>query len=108
MASHWSRRRATRPLHLMSVQVQNLYSGDYHQLSDESSNTVQLRSAIPFQAFGLNHIARVTLPVVTDHPTGESGLSDMTVFDLVVFNRDWGRWGIGPVLLVPTNVRMQG
>jgi hypothetical protein len=87
---------------LMSVQIQDLYSGDYHNLTDESSNTVQLRAAIPFQAFGLNNIARVTLPVVTDHPSGESGLSDMTVFDLIVFNADWGRWGVGPVLLVPT------
>jgi hypothetical protein len=85
---------------LMSVQVQNLYSGDYHNLDDESSNTVQLRSAIPFQAFGLDHIARVTLPIVTDSPGG-SGVGDMTVFDLVAFNQPWGRWGAGAVLLVP-------
>jgi len=85
---------------LMSVQVQNLYSGDYHQLDDESSNTVQLRSAIPFQAFGLNNIARMTLPVVTDSPSG-SGVGDMTVFDLVAFDQAWGRWGAGAVMLVP-------
>jgi len=85
---------------LMSVQVQNLYSGDYHQLDDESSNTVQLRSAIPFQAFGLNNIARVTLPIVTDSPGG-SGVGDMTVFDLVAFDQSWGRWGVGAVMLLP-------
>lgn len=85
---------------LMSVQVQNLYSGDYHNLNDESSNTVQLRSAIPFQAFGLNHIARMTLPVVTDSPSG-SGVGDLTVFDLMAFDQPWGRWGAGAVMLVP-------
>jgi hypothetical protein len=85
---------------LMSVQIQDLYSGDYHNLADESSNTLQLRSAIPFQAFGLDNIARVTLPVVTDSPGG-SGVGDMTVFDLVVFNQSWGRWGAGAVMLVP-------
>lgn len=85
---------------LMSVQVQNLYSGDYHNLDDENSNTVQLRSAIPFQAFGIDNIARVTLPAVTDGPNG-SGVGDMTVFDLAAFNQSWGRWGAGPVLLVP-------
>jgi hypothetical protein len=85
---------------LMSVQVQNLYSGDYHNLNDESSNTVQLRSAIPFQAFSLNNIARVTLPVVTDSPSG-SGVGDMTVFDLVAFDQTWGRWGAGAVILLP-------
>jgi hypothetical protein len=24
------------------------------------------------------------------------------LFDLIVFNRSWGRWGLGPVMLVPT------
>ena len=86
----------------MSVQIQDVYAGAYHQLNNESSNTVLLRSALPFQAFGLNNIARVTLPVVTSGPSGKSGLSDMTVFDLIVFNADWGRWGAGPVMLLPT------
>ena len=85
---------------LMSMQVQNLYSGDYYNLDNESSNTVQLRSAIPFQAFGVDNIARVTLPVVTDGPNG-SGVGDLTVFGLATFNQSWGRWGVGPVLLVP-------
>jgi hypothetical protein len=85
---------------LMSVQIQDLYSGNYHNLDDESSNTVQLRAAIPFQAFGLNNIARVTLPIVTDSPSG-SGVGDMTVFDLVAFDQSWGRWGVGAVMLLP-------
>jgi hypothetical protein len=85
---------------LMSVQVQDLYSGDYHQLDDESSNTVLLRSAIPFQAFGLDNIARMTLPIVTGSPSG-SGVGDMTVFDLVAFDQPWGRWGAGAVMLLP-------
>jgi hypothetical protein len=85
---------------LMSLQVQNLYSDDFHNLEDENSNTVQLRSAIPFQAFGIDNIARVTLPAVTDSPSG-TGMGDMTVFDLAAFNQSWGRWGAGPVLLVP-------
>lgn len=79
---------------LMSVQIQNLYSGDYHKLSNENSNTVQLRSAIPFQAFGIDNIARVTLPAVTEGPNG-TGVGDMTVFDLAAFNQSWGRWGPG-------------
>jgi hypothetical protein len=85
---------------LMSVQAQNLYSGDYHQLDDESSNTVLLRSAIPFQAFGLDNIARMTWPIVTGSPSG-SGVGDMTVFDLVAFDQPWGRWGAGAVMLLP-------
>ena len=87
---------------LMSVQIQNIYTGDYHNLEDEDGNTILLRSAVPFKTGPLNHIARATLPVVTDSPSGKSGLSDLVLFDLIVFNESWGRWGVGPVLLFPT------
>jgi len=26
----------------------------------------------------------------------------MVLFDLIAFNRPWGRWGLGPVMLAPT------
>jgi len=87
---------------LMSVQVQDIYAGAYHRLDDESGNTILLRSAVPFRTGSLEHIARATLPVVTDSPSGESGLSDLVLFDLIKFEKSWGRWGIGPVLLAPT------
>jgi hypothetical protein len=29
-------------------------------------------------------------------------LSDLVLFDLIKFEKSWGRWGIGPVLLAPT------
>ncbi len=87
---------------LMSLQIQDIYTGSFHNLDNESGNTVLLRSAVPFQTGSLNHIARATLPIVTDSPSGESGLSDLVLFDLIVFNESWGRWGVGPVLLAPT------
>lgn len=76
---------------LMSVQIQNLYSGAYHNLSDGSGNTILLRSAVPFTTGNLNHIARGTLPVVTDSPSGENGLGDLVLFDLLAFDKSWGR-----------------
>jgi hypothetical protein len=87
---------------LLSVQIQDLFAGDYHLLDDESGNTILLRSAVPFQFRGVNNIARVTLPFVTDSPSGENGLGDMTLFDLIVSNAAWGRWGVGPVILIPS------
>jgi hypothetical protein len=87
---------------LMSVSVQDIYAGSYHQLDDESGNTLLLRSSVPFATGSLQHIARATLPIVTDSPSGESGLSDLVLFDLIKFEKAWGRWGIGPVLLAPT------
>ena len=87
---------------LMSVSVQETYAGAYHRLDDESGNTLLLRASVPFTTGSLEHIARVTLPIVTDTPSGDSGLSDLVLFDLIKFEKPWGRWGIGPVLLAPT------
>jgi len=95
-------RTITATASLMSVQIQNLFSGDYHNLENESGNSILLRSAIPFQTGSLKHIARVTIPYVTDSPSGDSGLGDMVLFDLIKFDKSWGRWGIGPVMLLPT------
>ena len=75
---------------LMSVSVQNIYAGAYHQLDDESGNTLLLRSSVPFTTGSLEHIARATLPIVTDSPSGESGLSDLVLFDLIMFDKSWG------------------
>jgi hypothetical protein len=85
---------------LMSVQIQDVFVGAYYNLDDQSGNTILLRSALPFEAFGHNHIARVTLPITTDGPNG-GGVGDMTLFDLVTFDASWGRWGAGAVMLVP-------
>jgi len=57
---------------------------------------------VPFTTGSLNHIARATIPYVTRSPSGETGLGNSVLFDLIVFNRSWGRWGIGPVVLFPT------
>lgn len=87
---------------LMSVQIQNLYSGSYHKLEREDSNTILLRPAVPFKTGDLNHIARATVPIVTGSPSGKTGLGDSVLFDLIVFNQSKGRWGVGPVMLLPT------
>jgi hypothetical protein len=86
----------------MAVQIQNIYVGDYRKLTGEDGNSVVLRPVVPFKTGDLNHIARATIPYVTRSPSGETGLGDSVLFDLVVFNRPWGRWGIGPVVLLPT------
>lgn len=87
---------------LMAIQLQNVYAGTYHNASGATGNTVLFRPVIPFKTGDLNHIARATVPYVTDSPSGKTGLGDSVLFDLIVFNRSWGRWGIGPVVLLPT------
>jgi len=93
---------------LMSVQIADWYNADIRGVPGEDANTVVLRPVIPFQAAGLNNILRVTVPFITKNPALDTGLSDITVFDLVVFNESWGRWGVGPVALLPTGGSSRG
>jgi len=92
---------------LMSFQLQDFYSPTLWN-SDESANVLQFRSAVPFTAFGYDNIARLTVPFVTRSASGESGVSDTTIFNLTAFNRDWGRFGVGLVGLIPTGERGLG
>lgn len=86
---------------LMSFQFYDWYTPTYHG-TDDSSNQLVFRAAIPFDMLGLPNIFRVTLPYVTSSPTGESGLGDTQVFNLTVFGAPWGRWGAGISGSVPT------
>ncbi|KAE9629935.1 hypothetical protein [Parasedimentitalea maritima] len=86
---------------LMSFQLQNFYTSNIHN-SAASSNSVQFRAAVPFRLWSLNHIFRATLPYATETAAGRSGFGDITVFDLVTFDRTWGRFGVGGVALLPT------
>jgi len=76
---------------LMSFQINDWYTAKFHGLDDETANQLVFRAVIPFSTGGFDHIFRATVPFITDHPVADSGLSDSTIFDLVVFDEDWGR-----------------
>jgi len=92
---------------LMSLQIADWYNFKYHN-SDTDDNAIVLRAAYPFKIGEQKHIMRVTMPFVTDSPVLANGLSDTTIFDLMVFDASWGRWGVGAVALLPTGGSMRG
>jgi hypothetical protein len=93
--------QATDPTaQLMSFQLNDWYTADYHGL-DDTANQIVFRAAIPFDLGSTKHIFRVTQPYATSGPNG-SGLVDTTIFDLVVFDQSWGRWGVGVAGTLPT------
>lgn len=87
---------------LLSLQVQNQFVDGYHLLNDATGDTLLFRAALPFKTGCLSHIARLSAPIDFDSPSQASGLGDSTLFDLIVFNKSWGRWGVGPVVQLPT------
>ena len=86
---------------LMSFQLNDWYTASLHDAGG-TINQVVFRSAIPFDAFGRPNIFRITVPVFTNTPSGRTGLGDITVFDLAVWNESWGRWGVGVSGSLPT------
>ncbi len=87
---------------LMAVQIIDGYTADYyHSLEGESANNILLRAAYPYKWGEYNHIARVSQPINTSTPTGDTGLEDMTLFDMTVFPASWGRFGLGIVGGIP-------
>jgi hypothetical protein len=93
--------KATDPTaQLMSFQLTDAYVASYHGV-DDTSNQLVFRAAIPFDLGSTKHIFRVTQPYATSSRAG-SGLIDTTVFDLMVFDQSWGRWGVGISGTLPT------
>jgi hypothetical protein len=55
----------------------------------------QFRPTVPFLAWDQVNLLRVEVPY-NIQGSSSPGLDKVTVFDVLVFEPDWGRWGIGP------------
>jgi hypothetical protein len=63
---------------------------------DEDGFAVRFQTVVPFKAWGVANIFRMTVPYQVSGPA-KSGLGDVTIFDLVILPQSWGRLGIGAV-----------
>ncbi len=82
---------------LMTLGFKWNHVSGFHGNSDESANQLQIQPAIPYEAFGVSNILRITATGTIDGPRG-SGFNDVAIFNLFVINESWGRWGFGPVV----------
>jgi len=82
---------------LMTFGFKYNYIKGFHGNGAESANLLQFQPVIPFEAFGVPNILRITATGTIDGPGG-SGFNDVAVFNLFVINERWGRWGFGPVM----------
>lgn len=92
--------RATDPTaSLMSLNLIGTYVGGYTNDGpglDDHGFELAFRPVIPFRAWGVPNILRMTIPYQLAG-RGEDRLGDIAVFDLFVIEEAWGRWGLGPV-----------
>ena len=99
-------RQATDPTaSLMALNFQSIYTGGFHGAGipgeDHEEWIFQFRPVIPFEFLGRPNIFRATVPYQTGG-RGDEGFAPLSFFDLMVFNQDWGRWGVGPVMSLDT------
>ena len=74
---------------------------DYYDLADgtpidDTGYELRFQPVIPFKAWGVANILRMTVPYALSGP-GPNGLGDVTLFDLVILPQAWGRIGVGAV-----------
>jgi len=71
-----------------------------------AGNLLEIQPVYPFAAskdIPFDQLARVTFPIVsTPSPGGTSGFGDISVFDMFLVGKKWGRWGFGPTMVLPT------
>jgi hypothetical protein len=70
-------------------------------------NSFQFQPVVPIGPFDwlpLVQLMKITMPLVNTNPGPghETGMGDLTVFDLFTFKQSWGRVGFGPILVFPT------
>ena len=63
---------------------------------DENGYLLRFQPVLPFKAWGVANILRMTVPYQVSGP-GPEGLNDLTIFDMVILPQSWGRLGIGVV-----------
>ncbi len=76
-----------------------------NRLGGRTSNQFLLRGLVPSDGFGVPQLTRFTLPVATAPllPSGsETGVGDLTLYQLAVFEVPGATLSIGPLLVVPT------
>ena len=95
-------RRATDPTSSPpSFSLINDVTFSYRDLADGTEvdgpgYDLRFQPVIPFKAWGVANILRMTVPYQLSGP-GPEGLGDVTLFDLVILPQSWGRLGVGAV-----------
>jgi hypothetical protein len=73
---------------------------------DSPANLLQLEPVFPIFPTRLTpfeQLVKMTLPFpTTPNPGSQTGMGDLSLFDVATFRQSWGKWGFGPALVFPT------
>jgi hypothetical protein len=91
---------------LMDIRFRQLWNWPV-EATDPDTQTLEFRPTIPFVVWDHVNLLRVTVPYNLEGADG-AGLGDVQIFDLIVFEETWGRWGIGPSVRLTPNSGSDG
>lgn len=81
---------------LMAFNMKEEYYPSFYGVHGTGNDFI-FQPVIPFNAWGQANLLRATVNYNISGPGG-STLNNVSVFDLLVFNEKWGRWGFGPLV----------
>ena len=87
---------------LKTYTFQNRFSPSIWGL-DDRQNEVTFQAGIAHEMFRMQNIFRITVPYMTSVPVGERGLSDVAIFNVLLYPRSWGTFAIGGVATIGPN-----
>ena len=96
-----TRKSAQSVASLFSITIQDYFIASRWN-KPGTGNVVEFRSMIPFKVWEQSNLIRVSIPFRTESELGP-GLSDVRLFDLLMFENTGIIWGIGPVFNLGIN-----
>ena len=88
-----------------ALQLQDYLQPFLNGQTGSGANQTNVRGVLPHDAFGIPQFARASFPAVASAwgPNGsQTGIGDLTVFDVPVFIVNGVKFGVGPLVVVPT------
>ncbi|TAJ36391.1 MAG: hypothetical protein EPO55_22105 [Reyranella sp.] len=88
-----------------ALQLQDYFQPFLNGQTGSGANQTNVRGVLPHDAFGVAQFARASFPALASAwgPGGsQTGIGDLTIFDVPVFFVDNVKFGVGPLAVVPT------
>jgi len=98
--------RANDPLtRKIAAQAHDYVQPILSQRPEDGAHQLNLRTVLPHDALGLDQIARLSLPTISNSwgPHGAwNGIGDLTVYDMGIAHLGRTKLGVGPLVVAPT------
>lgn len=73
-------------------------------MAGSGGSVFEVNPAIPFNVKGIDHLVKLSIPVIGVSPEPERavGFGDVQIFDLLGFRSSFGSWGVGGTFVAPS------